>query len=298
MGLYSNISALFSEPFVDGIVVHRFDRVAIVFSKCLYLILRVSLRALIGKKKRDRFIRSNQLSYRGILKRIHHKPMLIRVGDDLFWCRMEGDNITDFAVISDRYEPWFQAIFKPKVGDLVLDIGAHIGKYSVMASKSVGAGGKVIAIEADPDNFKLLRLNIETNHLQDRVYAINAAAWNEVTTISLFRDVFSGRHSVYKRAENSILINTVTVDELVQHDGLTKIDWMKVDIEGAEYAVLLGAKETIATKKLKLLLLEVHNRETLNLIRQLLSTSYAINIVKEEEDGRYFVVASLLSDST
>ncbi|MGH9879467.1 MAG: FkbM family methyltransferase, partial [Nitrososphaerales archaeon] len=198
------------------------------------------------------------------MKRIHHKPILIRVGDNLFWCRMEGDNITDVAVISDSYEPWFQEIFKPKAGDVVLDIGAHIGKYSVIGGKSVGPSGKVIAIEADPDNFKVLRLNIETNHLQDRVYAINAAVWNEVTTISLFRDVFSGRHSVCKRAENSVQVKTVTVDAIVRQDSLTKIDWMKVDIEGAEYAVLLGAKETIATKKLILLLLEVHNRETLD----------------------------------
>ncbi|MGH9922037.1 MAG: FkbM family methyltransferase, partial [Nitrososphaerales archaeon] len=216
-----------------------------------------------------------------ILKRLHSKPMLIKARDGLFWC---ADYATDFEVVSDLHEPWFLAIFKPKIGDVVLDLGAHIGRYSVVAGKLVGESGKVIAIEANPDNFQILRLNIRVNDLQNVVSAINAAAWKEVTTLTLFRDTFSGRHSVYKTTDNHSKIDTVTVDELVRQYNLPEIDWMKVDIEGAEYAMLLGAKATIISEKIKFMLLEVHTYEILNVITQLLSPLYDINIIKRTQD--------------
>lgn len=285
-----------SEPLViDGNVMSLIDRTLIIFSKFSYLILRIAIRVLIGKKKRDYyFVTRGLTNYMSIYKRIHPKPTLINVRDGLFWCRTGIDYATDFMVISDAHEPWFLTIFKPKPGHIVFDVGAHIGRYSVIAGKLVGDAGKVISIEADPDNYQLLQLNIKSNDLQHIVHTINAAAWKEVTTIKLFRDAFSGRHSVSKITDSYVKVNTITIDELVRQHNLPKIDWMKVDIEGAEYALLLGAKNTIDNKKIKFMLLEVHTHETLNLITEFLSPLYDINVIEETEDNRYYITARLL----
>lgn len=289
----------FSRPLVvNGNVVNPLDRILVILSKSLYLILRIAIRVLIGKEKRDCFIIAKRFSYMSVLKKIHPKPMLIKVAGGLFWCRIAADYTTDFIVISDAHEPWFLTIFKPKPGDIVLDLGAHIGRYSVIAGKLVGDTGKVIAVEADPDNYELLRLNIKSNSLEGIVYAINAAAWKEVTMVTLFRDTFSGRHSVTKRTDNHVKVNTITLSELVRQYNLPKIDWMKVDIEGAEYDVLMGAKDVINSKKIKFMLLEVHTNQMLSLITELLFPLYDINVIKKTEDDRYYVTARLVSEET
>lgn len=282
------------EPIFGSIeAVNRFDRAFITLSKCIYLILVITLRVFIGKKKRDYFIAAKKVSFMSILKRLHSKPMLVKARDGLFWCT---DYATDFEVISDLHEPWFLAIFKPKISDIVLDLGAHIGRYSVVAGKLVGNSGKVIAIEADPYNFEILQLNIRANELQNVVSAINAAAWKEAATLTLFRNTFSGRHSVCNTTDSHSKINTITVDELVLQYNLPKIDWMKVDIEGAEYPMLLGAKDAINSKKIKFMVLEAHTYEILHVITQLLSPLYDISIVKRTQDDRYYVTARLLSE--
>jgi FkbM family methyltransferase len=62
-----------------------------------------------------------------------------------------------------RHEDVIIEYFRPKEGDMVVDIGAHIGRYTIIASKRVGANGKVIAIEANPSNFEMLKRNIQLN---------------------------------------------------------------------------------------------------------------------------------------
>src|SRR3972149_2094785 len=68
-----------------------------------------------------------------------------------------------FYVIQPHYEKFEQKWFHPKKGDVVVDIGAHIGKYTIEAAIRVGEEGKIIAVEPLPSNFEILKKNIKIN---------------------------------------------------------------------------------------------------------------------------------------
>jgi tRNA G37 N-methylase Trm5 len=74
------------------------------------------------------------------------------------------------------HEDQILARFTPKEGDTVIDIGAHIGRYTITSSKLVGNTGKVVAIEAGPDTFQILKRNVTLNNLTN-VLPLNIAAF-------------------------------------------------------------------------------------------------------------------------
>jgi tRNA A58 N-methylase Trm61 len=71
--------------------------------------------------------------------------------------------LSDLIISLPNYEPDIQKVFKPKPGEIVIDVGAHIGYYTLKAARAVGTKGKVIAIEPNPENFHLLRNNVILN---------------------------------------------------------------------------------------------------------------------------------------
>ena len=85
-------------------------------------------------------------------------------------------NSDDMYFLKPKYEEKYLDFFYPKKGDVVLDVGSHVGKYTIYAGKLVGKKGKVIAIEANPYNYQQLLRNIKLNNLVDIVKAYNIAA--------------------------------------------------------------------------------------------------------------------------
>lgn len=71
-------------------------------------------------------------------------------------------------MVFTEYEKHIFKVFKPKVGDVVIDVGAYIGyPYTLKSAKLVGDSGKVISIEPDPRNFRILAMNVESNGLNN-----------------------------------------------------------------------------------------------------------------------------------
>lgn len=132
-----------------------------------------------------------------------------------------------------------------KKGDVFVDVGAHIGYYTLLASKLVGEGGKAIAIEPHPGNFSLLKKNVKHNRVKN-VELLNAAASNESGEqelhICLER---SGNHSLLPSSERveRIQVKVVKIDDLVR-----QVDWLKIDVQGAEHMVLQGAQKILSQK--------------------------------------------------
>lgn len=144
-------------------------------------------------------------------------------------------------------------LFKKVVekGNIVLDLGANIGYFTLLAAKLVGPEGKVYSFEPEPKNFSYLKKNIEINNYY-WVFPFQKAVSDRNGKTNLYIcDYDTGHHTInrfdgvkdYSRGretkEKSIEIETVALDSFLE--GKTeRVDIIKMDIEGAEYLALLG----------------------------------------------------------
>lgn len=148
-------------------------------------------------------------------------------------------------------EPLETELFKKEIkeGEVVLDIGANIGYYTLIAARIVGKKGKVFAFEPHPENFALLKKNVEINGY-DNVVLINKAVSNKNGKVRLYlseRD--TGASSIYPEdSQKSIEVETIRLDDYFK-DFKGKIDFVKMDIEGSEGEALQGMRGIIDKNK-------------------------------------------------
>ncbi len=136
-------------------------------------------------------------------------------------------------------------------GDTVLDVGANIGIFSVIASKHVGAKGKVFAVEAVPENIDILNRNLVGNSCEN-VNVLALAAGDCDSTLPMFlSEGNSGTHSFGLKTGAKIEVQVKTLDSILLGQ---KIDFIKMDIEGYEPFAIRGLKKTLQSNTLKLLI--------------------------------------------
>lgn len=168
--------------------------------------------------------------------------------------------------------------FLPSEGDVVIDVGANIGEYTLIAAKLVGARGEVIAIEPHPESYSLLRKNIEINRLDNVVALQVALSDKDHQEIKLIEpEVMGVRYPVWASIMNTekvgryFFVKTVTLDTLVNKLRLKRVNLLKIDVEGAEVLVLRGAVNTLKRLKPKICI-ETHgsqNRKSvLNMLKR------------------------------
>ena len=179
-------------------------------------------------------------------------------------------NLVDYMSLISREETILTR-FDPRAGDVVLDIGANLGRYTVIAAKKVLNQGKVISIEANPTIFNLLVKNIKLNELTN-VVPLNYAVFSEKTKIKFFVNT-ELRNNQYgtvnpdignfenKGLEQYVYVDADTVDSILSenHINFHEVKWMKVDVEGAEFDVIKGSKELLTNAKNLQLIVEMHN---------------------------------------
>jgi FkbM family methyltransferase len=174
----------------------------------------------------------------------------------LFYCRKRH---ADLAIISESTEYNTLKLFKPKEGDTVIDCGAHIGKYTIYASKLVGKYGKVISFEPELSNFKTLLKNLKINHCKN-TYVLNYACWNSNSkSQKLFIGKDDGEYSLKEKRDNYIKVPTIRLDHFLKKMNLKTIDWIKIDVEGAELEVLKGLGKYL--KRTKNIIIEITSRK-------------------------------------
>jgi FkbM family methyltransferase len=138
-----------------------------------------------------------------------------------------------------------------KEGSVIIDIGAHIGLFSVIASQVAGSRGKVFAFEPAPSTYKLLQHTIDINHKKDVIEPFQKAVGKEAGKITFFVSDGEADNSNslvnYKddRALHGIDVEVTSVDAFVQEKNLSRLDFIKIDVEGAEYDTLRGAAGTL-----------------------------------------------------
>ncbi len=130
-------------------------------------------------------------------------------------------------------------------GTTVIDVGAFIGFFSLRFGQWVSDGGRVLALEPDPDSLARLRRRLEVTGLARVVDCVQAAAAHESGERRL--TVNADCPVDQKLADDGIPVATTTIDDLLVARGWPPVSLMKIDVQGAEACVLAGARRMIAS---------------------------------------------------
>lgn len=148
-----------------------------------------------------------------------------------------------------EYEPETFAFFRENVkkGDIVLDIGGHIGLFTVVTARLVGSEGKVYSFEPTPFTRGVLKEVVELNGVSEVVEVRSEAVSSKKGETVFFDtgDTISNANSLVKteRSKTEIPVTLISIDEFVQQKGINP-NCLKIDVEGVELDVLRGARET------------------------------------------------------
>ena len=171
----------------------------------------------------------------------------VKIDGLTFYLNPKDGYLTQVVLSFGTYEPEETRLFRSKCrpGDTVIDVGANVGWYTIIASKLVGKNGSVIAFEPEPENFAILKRNVLANGC-DNVILEQKALSNAAETLTLYLDeVNKGMHSiVFDQKGGTIKVEALRLDDYLENR-FKKVDFVKIDVEGAEPMVLEGMKRAI-----------------------------------------------------
>ncbi len=188
-----------------------------------------------------------QRAYSSVLRVMKPQGILVPVNDYRLYVNMQMGGISAKLYQTNIWEPIETKLFKDalkslKHGDNVIDVGANIGYYTIMAAKYLNSG-IVHSFEPDGANIKLLNKNIAVNGLENvKVYPGAVSNKEQMTPYYRSGDE-SGAHNIVgsHNLKAKGVVPTVVLDML----NLSNVGLMKVDVEGAEVLVIRGARELL-----------------------------------------------------
>lgn len=130
-------------------------------------------------------------------------------------------------------------------GKIVIDVGACVGYYTLLAAKLVGDKGRVIAFEPEKDNFRLLKKNITANETKN-IFGFQAAVGDVYGYAYLKIASSPGQHSI-SQSKDAVKVPMVSLDKFLEKNKIAykNIGYVKIDAEGYEHKVLQGMLKTI-----------------------------------------------------
>ncbi len=193
-----------------------------------------------------------------------------------------------------------------KRGDVVLDIGANAGVYTVLAGKLVGPQGHVYAFEPSKRELDVLRHNVEMNHLAN-VTIVERAVSNRAgtTRLAIARDgglnSLANTHRPEQQIESWQEVETISLDQFLKEFSIPKVDFIKIDVEGAERLVFEGAATVLASKHPITILFEASDFNTRgfgymvkDLLNQLLG--WPVNLYVLGKSGRMYPITEIVPE--
>lgn len=170
------------------------------------------------------------------------------------------------------YEPDVSAfllrVLQP--GDSVIDVGANLGYFTVLAATLVGEAGRVLAFEPDPDNLADIDRNLQASGLAERVSLVAAPAMDFAEEVAFFINADnSGGNALWNPADfpgnvktqadpRQLSLRGTTIDAELRTRSLPHLKVIKIDTEGAEERVLLGALQTLVRRQPEFVICELH----------------------------------------
>ncbi|MGY5146773.1 MAG: FkbM family methyltransferase [Candidatus Nitrosopumilus sp. bin_7KS] len=225
-----------------------------------YIIARVSVRAIVGKEKRNKIFREKRISPSSFM----FKDFIVISNNNIKAAIRK--NTMDYQTLFKRDEGIISEI-KLLPNDTFVDIGANVGSYTLQLGSKY-PNNKIISIEAHPEEFKALKRNIVDVNNMKNVVLVNMGVYSKKDELELYQQgIWTASSSAFVKSENAIKIPCDTLDnifeQLKNNQKFTdeEILVIKMDIEGSEHDALLGATESL--KKCKKIFIEVHYTDKL-----------------------------------
>ena len=177
-----------------------------------------------------------------------------------YWIPAGSRYVLPYNLAEQQRKIYGTGEFGPQPGDITLDCGANVG---VTVHEELAAGArKVIAIEPAPENLECLRRNYPNEIASGRVVLVPKGVWDQEDTLTLRVDPKnSAADSFVIQREGAVNLEKVpltTVDKLVDELKLERVDYIKLDIEGAEPKALAGARQTLGKYKPRISIASYH----------------------------------------
>jgi FkbM family methyltransferase len=281
-----------------------FDKIVLTSLKIMYLGARVLIRIALGKKGRDKFYIDKKINFNDFL---YNSIELLKLDKSLLlvfeapkynyrFCsritrKVENFLINDMYASMSSHEDDVLQYFSPKEGEVVIDVGAAFGFYTLISSIKVGTRGRIIAIEAQPDSFKMLNRNIKLNRL-DNVITLNYAAYSSKAKLKLYRDYSLIRERISENTQKFVEVKADILDHLLsEYMQAKEVNWIKIDVEGAELQVLEGARSILSNSKNIQLLIEIHGQNNYESVTKFLNSyNFKIDIEKTYAGGDRHII--------
>ncbi len=285
---------------------------SIALSLLIYLFLRIALRIIYGKDKRDNIFVKNHYT---LFHWIPPRPVLIRHNEIILSINPKNE----FSYFDQNYE-MREITYALKLGlkdGVIVDAGANIGIYAITLARRY-PDAKVIAIEASPTVFEKLKVNCKLNGVSNVILLNSAVSDQDKQTIHIYTNITTlGSSTIFADYKEQFekrsgceytpeQVQTITLDTLVSEMRLDRISLLKIDIEGAELLAMQGAMQSLKSKTIKNLIVEYHSLENYRLLLSLLqSLGFECSTHKsaERDDPTGFgnfaghIIAKLSSDS-
>jgi FkbM family methyltransferase len=171
-------------------------------------------------------------------------------------------NHVDRTIYMGCYEPLNTSLFKRILnpGETVVDVGANIGYFSLLAAKLVGNAGKVIAVEAHPRNFEVLSAAVQRNGLK-QVVPVNIGLSDENGSAQIImadQDEFANRTAsmVPQPGLSGPTVPVRRLDDCISSWNIDVIDLLKIDVDGFETKIIRGATKLLSSGRVRNVIME------------------------------------------
>lgn len=183
--------------------------------------------------------------------------------------------------LGEREIDGYLCYYRPQTGAVIVNAGAYHGYFALYLSRKIGARGRVLCFEPEPHNIRLLRKNIAANGATN-ITVFPKALWSSQATLPL---ITRGSGSTVGRAAGAVqTAPAVTLDNELERHGITRVDLLTMDIEGAELEAIHGCRRTImANPGIQLAIASYHRRDGEQTWRQLekILTSWGLHVRTE-----------------
>ena len=181
--------------------------------------------------------------------------------------------------------------FEINVNDTVVDIGAHIGLFSLLVSQLCKTG-KILSFEPVRENFNLLVSNLKLNHIEN-VLPFNMAVSKNSGKLNLFLNDDQSAHSIFSKSSESISVESTSLQKIFEENKIYSCKLLKLDCEGAEYEII-DSLPSEYLDKIQNIVIEYHSADTKpelvkNLIQKIKNAGFKIKTRPHHDDMGFLI---------